>query len=1379
MGSQHEAASEQSEVKVKSTRRKKEHTINCILPEKCILHAAATCSISSSLSTEDTLLPDNPTSLQPQVDVILESLPIKPDNCKLKVYQSNSNCMIFESDEAFFFVMHMRYTSREMVHTILGSAVPLSFPYIYRFGGARIHLPFWRQAKSQIKTLLDTYTLAHANQKLLIICGHSVAGSMAHLMLAELLYQIHPLVNGSHRNALTELDAEAKKKNIVGNAREVGRVSSTSDVFKAFSQKSTGETATDLNVYSVGFGSPYAGSVELHDFLVALNASSHAITFVNEMDCLPSILNIAQSAAMLCKTSERFLTIAKATGSLLRLLPGRMQYLLSTSADNGGKFGPTATSAYLTMSFRLLQSTFEKLRSHNLIAGADYQYAPCGTYIFLRKDTSKTFSSASPSIILDELESESARTPFSGDCVLQHSINAYLDSISKRTAFIRVQKSMNYYERLQLPRDASSRQIRSAYRSLALTWHPDRWNAANFRPQDRQVAEEAFKLLAESYEVLSDPVTRKAYDEHLDQGVSLKEEFMRHGTVHGVTLDEAINTFRNVYHNASAALNKVANQLHASSSTAAGQRADLVRKSKVQHSQGLIADNHRNIFAPGRIRIVRKITEQERVMYIRPDEIRPGDVAAPSKLNSGAKVRTASIVGGAVVVGASVALAVNAWSHYSDSYKRYKQAETVRTMPAEFLICMLQEHHQEKRAKLAIDDAKNRLTKQRQPPRGAKVAAASADTLEDSGKLLCDEDGCGKLQTGLDRTEASCYLDEEEADDHLVEEFYDCATTLTSATQEAMAEEEFFDCVALAEAVCINFDEENPQKATQSSQPCNELPVGAAVSTPFGLGRIMEWITTKSIVKIQIFELGDTVAYVHKHFVTRGAESAVAKCFQKLDCKRMLLSERVIQHFGLSQGPDNHELLKNLVGAGKLGALDSGLRATGGILLAKGVARTSAFRGTAAPLAIASILVDVGKEYYDYRQKHMERKQLGILSEASEQLIMNEFRLRTGQHVVSGASAAAGAGIGAYGISTSVALWTGVGLTGPVGFVAATGAAVIGGMLGYLAGSQVYSHYTCKYFQDQQLAREHINRLEMGARILFNEYDPQELGLIKRSDCIKIMTKLYEASRLVSTDGFEGAVSMLQQSEENEYISWASFWEWVSTEAIKSLRRMELENAQKQTENVGDLWWEQYTQAFTYFLGRRDPPAADDDLVRDGKSSALVSKKALSSVDLSRESLNRDTGAQAEFSMSVLNAQIEYLLNCGYLTETDAYELETLLDSNDPTMQLSARRTVAGMFEAYESQAGVGDNSRIDEAFSAPKQSTTSRKPILKRKQQERSELESINNEQEQLNVLCSLLSTDGIRRFLKDHGVDASTCASSENHEDLHCLALKEAISP
>ncbi|CCI43443.1 unnamed protein product [Albugo candida] len=194
----------------------------------------------------------------------------------------------------------------------------------------------------------------------------------------------------------------------------------------------------------------------------------------------------------------------------------------------------------------------------------------------------------------------------------------------------------------------------------------------------------------------------------------------------------------------------------------------------------------------------------------------------------------------------------------------------------------------------------------------------------------------------------------------------------------------------------------------------------------------------------------------------------------------------------------------------------------------------------------------------------------------------------------------------------------------------------------------------------------------------------------------------------------------------------------------------------------------------------RDPIAADDDLVQDGETSALVSKKALSSLDLSRGSLDRGIGAQAQFSLSVLNGQIEYLLNCGYLTETDAYELETLLDSNDPTMQLSARRTVAGMFEAYnESQAGVGDNSRIDEAFSAPKQSTTSRKPILKRKQQECSELESINNEQEQLNVLCSLLSTDGIRRFLQDHGIDASTCASSENHEDLHCLALKEAISP
>ena len=70
----------------------------------------------------------------------------------------------------------------------------------------------------------------------------------------------------------------------------------------------------------------------------------------------------------------------------------------------------------------------------------------------------------------------------------------------------------DYYEVLGVARDASAREIKSAYRKLAVRHHPDR------NPGDRE-AEAAFKAAAEAYSVLSDPDKRARYDRFGRQGV--------------------------------------------------------------------------------------------------------------------------------------------------------------------------------------------------------------------------------------------------------------------------------------------------------------------------------------------------------------------------------------------------------------------------------------------------------------------------------------------------------------------------------------------------------------------------------------------------------------------------------------------------------------------------------------------------------------------------------------------------------------------------------------------------------------------------------------------------------------------------------------------
>ncbi len=72
-------------------------------------------------------------------------------------------------------------------------------------------------------------------------------------------------------------------------------------------------------------------------------------------------------------------------------------------------------------------------------------------------------------------------------------------------------RKRDYYDVLNVPKDASKTKIKKAYRKLAMKYHPDR----NKSPD----AEEKFKEVSEAYAVLSDDEKRMQYDQFGHEGI--------------------------------------------------------------------------------------------------------------------------------------------------------------------------------------------------------------------------------------------------------------------------------------------------------------------------------------------------------------------------------------------------------------------------------------------------------------------------------------------------------------------------------------------------------------------------------------------------------------------------------------------------------------------------------------------------------------------------------------------------------------------------------------------------------------------------------------------------------------------------------------------
>ena len=108
---------------------------------------------------------------------------------------------------------------------------------------------------------------------------------------------------------------------------------------------------------------------------------------------------------------------------------------------------------------------------------------------------------------------------------------------------------INPYTALGVVTAATSAEIRTAYRKLALQWHPD-------KHQDKDEAHKKFQEIAFAYAILSDDARRRRYDttgsleEAEDGDFDWKQWFsdLWDGIVNGDTIREFTETYQGISH---------------------------------------------------------------------------------------------------------------------------------------------------------------------------------------------------------------------------------------------------------------------------------------------------------------------------------------------------------------------------------------------------------------------------------------------------------------------------------------------------------------------------------------------------------------------------------------------------------------------------------------------------------------------------------------------------------------------------------------------------------------------------------------------------------------------------------------------------------------
>ena len=98
----------------------------------------------------------------------------------------------------------------------------------------------------------------------------------------------------------------------------------------------------------------------------------------------------------------------------------------------------------------------------------------------------------------------------------------------------------DYYETLGVSKNADSKEIKKAYRKLAVKFHPDK------NPNNKQ-AEEKFKEAAEAYDILSTPDKKQKYDQYGHSAMGGAGSRGGFGGGGGMNMDDIFSQFGDIF----------------------------------------------------------------------------------------------------------------------------------------------------------------------------------------------------------------------------------------------------------------------------------------------------------------------------------------------------------------------------------------------------------------------------------------------------------------------------------------------------------------------------------------------------------------------------------------------------------------------------------------------------------------------------------------------------------------------------------------------------------------------------------------------------------------------------------------------------------------